>query len=184
MQAADIFELVPGGIDICQPGVDQRKVNMLAIEYAHKKGLKTPIALSHHMVMGLTGKGKMSKSEPDSAILMDDSRAEIKRKMLKAFCPDWCVAPTGQTKSGPDVSESNPNLQHLILRWDSKVIICGKEYSKMAAICEDYGSMKKKKLKLDLTESIWQIVRSVHEKLNSSELKDLTERVASYRVTK
>ena len=34
MQAADIFELVPGGIDICQLGVDQRKVNMLATEYA------------------------------------------------------------------------------------------------------------------------------------------------------
>ena len=31
MQAADVFEL---GVDICQLGLDQRKVNMLAREYA------------------------------------------------------------------------------------------------------------------------------------------------------
>ena len=36
MQVADVFEL---GVDICQLGMDQRKVNMLAREYAPKAGL-------------------------------------------------------------------------------------------------------------------------------------------------
>ena len=33
MQVADVFQL---GVDICQLGMDQRKVNMLAREYATK----------------------------------------------------------------------------------------------------------------------------------------------------
>jgi len=51
MQCADIFHLKA---DICQLGLDQRKVNMLAREYCDqiKKKLK-PIILSHHMLMGL-----------------------------------------------------------------------------------------------------------------------------------
>jgi len=51
MQCADIFFL---GIDICSLGMDQRKVNSLAIEYCDKiKRKNKPIIISHHMVMGL-----------------------------------------------------------------------------------------------------------------------------------
>jgi tyrosyl-tRNA synthetase len=53
MQCADIFFLKA---DICQLGLDQRKVNMLAREYAELKKKKfKPIILSHHMLAGLTG---------------------------------------------------------------------------------------------------------------------------------
>jgi tyrosyl-tRNA synthetase len=38
------------------------------------------------MLMGLDGSDKMSKSNPDSAIFMDDSAQEVKRKIRKAFC--------------------------------------------------------------------------------------------------
>jgi len=72
MQCADIFFLKA---DICQLGMDQRKVNMLAREYCDvkKKKLK-PIILSHHMLSGLLqGQEKMSKSDPSSAIFMEDS---------------------------------------------------------------------------------------------------------------
>lgn len=98
MQAADIFYL---DVDICQLGMDQRKVNVLARELAEKLGYKKPVAVHHHMLMGLgkppeTSQGgaeraielKMSKSKPDSAIFMDDSFDEIKRKINKAFCPE------------------------------------------------------------------------------------------------
>ncbi len=97
MQAADIFYLPA---DICQLGLDQRKVNMLAREVASKLNKPKPISLSHHMLMGLgkppdtelTGvdravKLKMSKSDPDSAIFMLDSAEDIKRKINKAYCP-------------------------------------------------------------------------------------------------
>ncbi len=97
MQTADIFYLPA---DICQLGLDQRKVNMLAREVAKKLNRPKPISLSHHMLMGLgkppnislTGinravKLKMSKSDPDSAILMLDNPEDIKRKINKAYCP-------------------------------------------------------------------------------------------------
>ena len=94
---------------MCQLGVDQRKVNMLAREYAQKrkKELKrysspvpvsvlrltltppssSPVILSHHMLLGLKqGQEKMSKSDPDSAIFMEDSAEDIER----CRCP--CLA--------------------------------------------------------------------------------------------
>jgi tyrosyl-tRNA synthetase len=86
MQCADIFFLKA---DICQLGMDQRKVNMLAREYCveNKRKFK-PIILSHHMMMGLVeGQEKMSKSNPDSAIFMEDSEAEVNSKIKKAYCP-------------------------------------------------------------------------------------------------
>ena len=100
MQAADIFEL---DVDIAQLGMDQRKVNVLARELAPKLGYKKPVAVHHHMLLGLTqinsnAKGvdravemKMSKSKPNSAIFMTDSKKEVESKLNKAFCPEKIV---------------------------------------------------------------------------------------------
>ena len=98
MQAADIFHLKA---DICQLGMDQRKVNMLAREIGPKLGYWKPVVVSHHMLMGLSKPAssekdklertidlKMSKSKPDSAIFMDDRKDEVERKINKAFCPE------------------------------------------------------------------------------------------------
>jgi len=103
MQCADIFYLKA---DICQLGMDQRKVNVLAREIGESLGFWKPVIVSHHMLMGLlppasvatdtegakdaTDKAiemKMSKSKPDSAIFMTDTEEEIKRKMASAYCP-------------------------------------------------------------------------------------------------
>jgi tyrosyl-tRNA synthetase len=97
MQAADIYEL---GCDITQLGMDQRKVNMLAREIGPKIGFWKPVVVSHHMVLGLSKPTtaskdpddvlldmKMSKSKPDSAIFMEDSTEDIRRKVNKAYCP-------------------------------------------------------------------------------------------------
>ncbi|MFX0070814.1 MAG: tyrosine--tRNA ligase [Candidatus Hermodarchaeota archaeon] len=97
MQAADIFYLPA---DVCQLGLDQRKVNMLAREVAKKINKPKPVAVHHHMLMGLTKPPdtnldgierviqlKMSKSDPDTAIFMLDSFTDIKRKINKAYCP-------------------------------------------------------------------------------------------------
>jgi len=100
MQAADIFYLK---VDIPQLGMDQRKVNVLARELGPKLGFWQPVAVHHHMLMGLgqppAGEAtieraiamKMSKSNPDSAIFMDDSEEEIRRKIKKAYCPEGIV---------------------------------------------------------------------------------------------
>jgi tyrosyl-tRNA synthetase len=98
MQAADIFQL---RADICQLGMDQRKVNVLAREIGPKLGYWKPVVVSHHMLMGLLKPSssekekmertidlKMSKSKPDSAIFMTDSKDEVERKIAKAYCPE------------------------------------------------------------------------------------------------
>ena len=97
MQCADIFYM---NVDICQLGLDQRKVNMLAREVAKVFNRPKPISISHHMLMALTKPPaselngidrtielKMSKSDPDNAIFMLDSLTDIKRKINKAYCP-------------------------------------------------------------------------------------------------
>lgn len=102
MQCADIFHLQA---DIAQLGMDQRKVNMLAREIGPKIGYYKPVAVHHHMLMGLGQPKsdysdaieraidlKMSKSKPDSAIFMTDSREEIFRKIKKAYCPEKQIA--------------------------------------------------------------------------------------------
>lgn len=85
MQCADIFHL---GIDVCQMGLDQRKVNMLAREYSEKMKFPKPVIYSHPMIPSLRGKGKMSKSVIDSSIFMNDTPADIDKKISKAFCEE------------------------------------------------------------------------------------------------
>ncbi len=113
MQTADIFYL---DADICQLGMDQRKVNVLAREVGPKLGYWKPVIVSHHMLMGLTppkfhllptqsGEDrtielKMSKSIPDSSIFMTDPEQEVKRKIAKAYCP-------------PKVTRENPILEYM-----------------------------------------------------------------------
>ena len=88
--------------DICQLGHDQRKVNMLAREYCDltKRKLK-PVIVSHGMLPGLKeGQDKMSKSDPDSAIFMEDTEQEVATKIKRAFCP-------------PQVVDNNPCIAYI-----------------------------------------------------------------------
>lgn len=74
---------------------------MLARDYCDAKKIKVkPVILSHHMLMGLKeGQQKMSKSEPDSAIFMEDSEVDVNTKIRKAYCP-------------PGVVDGNPILDY------------------------------------------------------------------------
>jgi len=106
MQVADIFWL---DVDICQLGIDQRRANVLAREVAEKLRWKRPVAVHHHMLMGLQGlkrpegydentkidaeiASKMSKSKPETSIFVHDSAEEIAKKMGGAYCPPKVVA--------------------------------------------------------------------------------------------
>jgi tyrosyl-tRNA synthetase len=101
MQVADIFWL---DVDICQLGVDQRRANILAREIADKMGWKKPVAVHHHMLIGLQGRkepegfdengvmdaeisSKMSKSQPETSIFVHDSPEVIMKKVNSAYCP-------------------------------------------------------------------------------------------------
>ena len=137
MQATDIFEL---DVDICQLGMDQRKVNILAREVAEKMGWKKPVLVHHHLLLGLqAGKRmgkevsaedlKMSKSKPDTAIYVHDSPEEIRRKMKNAYCPARVV-------------ENNPVMdivKNLILRGrDEKEVLVVERPEKFGGTVEYY----------------------------------------------
>jgi tyrosyl-tRNA synthetase len=96
MQVADIFYL---NVDVALGGLDQRKAHMLARDIAPKLGCKPPVALHTPLNAGLQGGDrmdpfatKMSKSKPDTAIFVNDTPADIKRKLKKAYCPAKEVA--------------------------------------------------------------------------------------------
>ncbi|HKT21265.1 MAG TPA: tyrosine--tRNA ligase [Nitrososphaerales archaeon] len=105
MQVADIFWL---DVDICQLGLDQRRANILAREIADKMKWKKPVAVHHHMLIGLQGKkepegfdensaldaeiaSKMSKSKPETSIFVHDGPDVIARKINSAYCPPKTV---------------------------------------------------------------------------------------------
>ncbi len=91
MQATDIFMM---DMDVAYSGIDQRRAHMLAREAGEKLHWKVPIALHTPLLPGLKGvnrmdpvTNKMSKSDPDSGILIHDTPEDIDRKIKKAFCP-------------------------------------------------------------------------------------------------
>ena len=123
MQAADIFAL---RVHIAHAGMDQRKAHVVArdvathlrsnpLRDADGRALK-PLAAHHPLLLGLRkppvwpipegrerdayASMKMSKSDPSSAVFVHDSPDEVRRKVMKAFCP-------------PDNVEFNPVLNWL-----------------------------------------------------------------------
>ena len=91
MQVADISWM---NLDLAYGGMDQRHAHMLYRDVAPKLGWKQVVALHTPLLPGLEGggrmdpvAGKMSKSKPDSSILINDPPTEVERKIGKAFCP-------------------------------------------------------------------------------------------------
>ena len=90
LQAADIFELE---IDIAFGGMDQRKAHMYMREAADKYGWTKATCIHTPMLPGLRSPSgrmesfdyKMSKSDPNNAILLHDDQGEIHKKMKGAF---------------------------------------------------------------------------------------------------
>lgn len=185
MQAADIFFLKA---DICQLGMDQRKVNMLAREYcdaAEPKIKFKPVVLSHHMLSGLQeGQEKMSKSDPDSAIFMEDAPEDVKRKIRKAYCPPGIVA-------------GNPCLdwtKHILFGKFPEGITVKRDaanggdklYTKYEDLEADFvsGTLHPGDLKLMLTEYLNAILQPIRDHFASGEPKALLEQVKKFRVTR
>ncbi|XP_015868547.2 tyrosine--tRNA ligase 1, cytoplasmic [Ziziphus jujuba] len=183
MQCADIFFLKA---DICQLGMDQRKVNVLAREYCDDiKRKNKPIILSHHMLPGLQqGQEKMSKSDPSSSIFMEDDEAEVNLKIKKAYCP-------------PKVVEGNPCLEyikHLVLPWFKQFVVersadngGDKTFRSFEELIADYesGELHPADLKPALSKALNKILGPVREHFRTdSNAKDLLKRVKAFRVTK
>jgi len=166
MQVADIFDM---GIDVALGGMDQRHAHMLARDVADKLGYGKPVAVHTVILAGLKGSGrmdpieaKMSKSKEGSAIFVDDTEEEIRRKMKKAFCP-------------PEV-EGNPVLQitkHILFayyidklviprpeKWGGDIVV--NSYDELERIYSA-GELHPMDLKAGVAEELVRILKPVRE---------------------
>jgi tyrosyl-tRNA synthetase len=193
MQAADIYHL---NVDIAQLGMDQRKVNMLARDIFPKLNLTPPVVISHHMLLGLqfqetdkTGIDrkialKMSKSKPDTAIFMTDSKEEVFEKFKKAYCPE------GQ-------EEDNPILEYakyIIFERFKKITIKRPEKFGGNITVESYDELRSLFIKkeihpLDLKNTIAEYINELLEPIRkhfktSKKARELEKQVLSYETTR
>ncbi|MCQ2817868.1 MAG: tyrosine--tRNA ligase [archaeon] len=183
MQCTDISFLKA---DFTSLGMDQRKVNVLCREYCDdiKQKIK-PVIVSHHMLMGLVqGCEKMSKSIPDSAIFMEDSKEDVERKIKKAFCPEKIV-------------EGNPlfdYIKYLIFPKEGEFRLLrseknggNKTYKDYESLCEDYkkGDVHPGDLKPSTAKHINDMIEPVREHFRTDpEAKRVLELVRSFEVTR
>jgi tyrosyl-tRNA synthetase len=197
MQCTDVFFL---RANICQLGVDQRKVNMLAREYCEAAKIKNkPIILSHHMLFGLkAGQEKMSKSDPDSAVFMEDSPEDVERKIMNAYCPTEeekgdkekeAVEDAGKESMHlVEVKIKNPCLdyiEHIIFSPPGATFIAGgKSYSDFAGVRSKFlaGEISEKELKLGLIASLNALLKPVRDHFTNDEnAKNLLSLVQQYK---
>jgi tyrosyl-tRNA synthetase len=205
MQVADIFFL---GAKICQLGMDQRKVNMLAREIGPQLGYWKPVVVSHHMLMGLkppavearhsvslknklqkTIEIKMSKSLPDSAIFMTDTLDDIKRKINKAYCPE------GQIENNPVLeyykyilfqSLERLGLDYILverpLKYGGPVVLHSYANLEELYLKKEIHPQDIKNTAIELLDRLIDPVREHFQK--NSYARSLLEKVRSYQITR
>lgn len=189
MQCADVFYLKA---DICQLGLDQRKVNMLAREYCEQIGRKLkPVILSHHMLSGLLkGQAKMSKSNPESAIFMEDAPEDVARKITNAYCPRIAQVEGEIQEDGSCVAsdDNNPVLdyvEHIIFARPGASFIVGEtEYKTYAEVEKDFLSEKisEEQLKGGLIVAINKLLDPIRNHFETDpKAKALLETIKAWR---
>jgi tyrosyl-tRNA synthetase len=137
------------------------------------------------MLAGLKqGQEKMSKSDPDSAIFMEDSEADVKTKLKKAYCPPGEVA-------------GNPCLEYIkyiVLPWCGVFSIQrpdenggNKDYTTYEDVEKDFvdGALHPGDVKPALARHINVILQPVRDHfVNNKEAKALLDTIKKYKVTK
>lgn len=198
MQVADIYSME---VDICQLGLDQRRANILARELAPKLGVKKPVAVHHHMLMGLQGPAeaggfeedkamdleiasKMSKSIPETSIFVHDDPETIRRKINQAYCP-------------PRTSHGNPVLEYtryIIFRKVKSLYVerpakygGDVEYWSYEELERDYveGRLHPADLKNAVSRTLDEIIRPIREHFEKDpHARRLYEFVKSQEITR
>ncbi|MBI2499360.1 tyrosine--tRNA ligase [Candidatus Woesearchaeota archaeon] len=193
MQVNDIFHL---NVDICQLGMDQRRANMLARDVSEKLKWRKPIAVHHHIILGLKGlqkketdeetlmASKMSKSDPSSCIYMHDSFDELKGKINGAYCP-------------AKIEEGNPLLEycrHIIFKNVKNVKIERDKkfggdvsFGSYDELRKDYifGGLHPMDLKNSVVNELNKLIKPTREYFEKNKkAKELYETVKKFKITR
>ena len=208
MQVSDIFELEA---NFAHAGMDQRKAHVIARDTALKlkvnpmvvAGKKVkPIALHHHLILGLTPPSKwpldpkvslrdiwaslkMSKSKPGSAVFVTDTPEEIEQKIKKAFCPE------GEINFNPILDWT----KHLLFAQDKKYTLKIErkkeyggdvEYTSFKALEEDFALKKLHPvdLKNAVSKEVIRLLEPVREHFSKGEPKKLKEAMDNLKITR
>ncbi|MCS7094155.1 MAG: tyrosine--tRNA ligase [Candidatus Aenigmarchaeota archaeon] len=202
MQATDVLMLNDKkGVDICELGMDQRKVNMLVREIVEEFGRKKPVAIHHHLLRGLQTDVKMgsfdenetinkeislkmSKSKPETCIFIHDTREDIERKIMNAFCP-------------PKDVENNPVVEivkYIIFRKFDSFTVKRKEkyggnleFKSYEEFEKSYknGEIHPMDLKVSVIEYLDEILRPVREHFEKNKkARELYEIVRDATITR
>lgn len=206
MQIADIFYVMKA--QVTQLGLDQRKANVIAREVGPELGFWKPIIVSHGMLQGLQTPApkdidaqtraismKMSKSKPDTAIFMTDTREDIERKIKKAYCPEgeildnpilaYCKQIIFESKW---LKRVTPLLKDGIFEVNRDEKFGGNvSYASYDELEADY--LAKKLFPLDLKNAVIeyldQLIDPVRKHFETdSKAKELLEKVKSFQVTR
>jgi tyrosyl-tRNA synthetase len=121
MQGADMFELP---VELAYGGMDQRRAHVLAREVAHHYGWPAPAAVHTPLLSSLAGsgrmdadagvtQGKMSKSDPRSAILIPSTTEEVVARISGAFCP------AKQLEGNPIVEA----VRYIVFPWEGHLTV-------------------------------------------------------------
>ena len=136
LQAADIFEM---NIDVAMGGMDQRKAHMYMRDVADRWGWYKATCLHTPIISGLKSSGarmesfdhKMSKSDPNGAILLHDDENRLAKKMRKAFLdPEQPDSPVYEL------------IEHIILPEFGEVIVTPKPEFGEPSVWTDLESFK------------------------------------------
>ncbi len=200
MQTADIFHLNNGSpVDVCQLGMDQRKVNVLARELGPKLYGVKPIAIHHHMIQGLNKPKnsynsledkvldlKMSKSNPDSAIFMTDSKKIIQKKISKAYCPEGTIEENPIVEYAKYFIFENPNISEFKIERSLKF---GGDitYSNFEELEKDF--LDKELHPMDIKNSVAyyinELINPIREAFeNEPNLMELRDQVMEFKTTR
>lgn len=196
MQAADIFQL---GVNLAHAGLEQRKAHVIARD-AVPPGREKPIALHHHLLLGLqkpsfakASEGaatlsanelqqlkidmKMSKSKPDSCIFVHDSAEEIEHKIQKAFCP-------------PSETNYNPILDwatRLLLPLNGSLVLMTKtgeqDFSDAVRLTAAYqhGDIHPVDLKKSVAKALQARLAPIHQYFSNGKPKDFLEELLAIK---
>ena len=158
--------------------------------------MRKPVCVHHHMLLGLqfsetTAEGidrkiamKMSKSKPDTAIFMTDTKEDIERKFKKAHSIDGSV-------------EDNPVLEYfkyIIFEKYSEILVERPEkfggnlkYDSYEKMEKDFisGNVKSIDLKQTASKYINELLEPTRKHFETNKkAKELLEKVKSFQVTR
>lgn len=194
MQAWDPFYFKA---DILQLGMDQRSATILSKEIAAKIGQTPRVCVHHHLLAGLQKtKGrmgqetatlqiedKMSKSKPQTAIYIHDSKKDVEGKINSAFCPAKIV-------------DGNPVLEiwkYIIFRkFESRTIkrpakfggnVEIRDYKELETLYKK-GDLHPLDLKKETANTVNEILVPVRKHFAKGKAKKLYETVKNAKITR